>query len=319
MLDLRLWFVTEWEGKRIYPSLAVGSSAAGRLLTLASMAASQRGVLDTVVHLVSREMAHAPPDAATQAAELFLGQHAFPLSLREVLAAASDPGGGHAGRDSAALPAYLTGLHITPDVTRDTSKSLRTISVTPGTSWLDVEWAFLHTAQEDLSNPAERSHTLSFSVPPGVYSPEGLASAVQKAMARSPVSPITGLPIGAKLSASFTAAEGGTLILSPDPPSFPARASTTSHSRRRAPPLVTLQIRLLFESGPNADRTLGRTWCTPGQELVDSGWAASHKIRLLPPLSRLSSRLRQEQWIGGGGQLLKLYKLRDEAPDSDSP
>ncbi|KAJ1494811.1 hypothetical protein T484DRAFT_1764295 [Baffinella frigidus] len=81
----------------------VGSSAAGRLLTLASMAASQRGVLDTVVHLVSREMAHAPPDAATQAAELFLGQHAFPLSLRELLAAANDPGGGHAERDPAIL------------------------------------------------------------------------------------------------------------------------------------------------------------------------------------------------------------------------
>jgi len=85
------------------------------------------------VGAVARQMAHAPADAATQAAvssqpripnhkprnpkpetlnpkhfaphfkleaahqELFLRQHAFPRSLRELLAAASDPGGGHAG------------------------------------------------------------------------------------------------------------------------------------------------------------------------------------------------------------------------------
>lgn len=57
---------------------------------------SRGGRAGEAAEVLALALAHAPRDTATQASELLLGQHAFPLVLRRLLAAAADPCGDHA-------------------------------------------------------------------------------------------------------------------------------------------------------------------------------------------------------------------------------
>lgn len=196
----------------------------------------------------------------------------------------------------------------------------RTVTITPISAWLDVEWALEHTLGSNalLAQPSA-TRVISVCVPSGDYTQRGLVSALHAACVNQVQnSPIGGLPFAAKvppppppasflsckflshiprarmgwmvphsrhptrlylprdsllcgeqMQVTYSPAHGGCIVVAPQPKVFPARngesirqrsgMTADTHARGRCGTKqlqASLHIRLLFRSGPNADRSL---------------------------------------------------------------
>ena len=80
----------------------------------------------------------------------------------------------------------------------------RTVTITPTSAWLDVEWALEHTLGSNalLAQPSA-TRVISVCVPSGDYTQRGLVSALHAACVNQVQnSPIGGLPFAAKVATS---------------------------------------------------------------------------------------------------------------------